>query len=116
MRWNAAHPLQLVLGPGVWFAWFNVAYGGLSVACSMAGPAAPGPVSWINGTLLALTLATAAALGLAAIATARAARRMPATASPRERFVTWVALGLYVISAVSTLMLGLPMAWLPPCV
>ena len=116
MRWNATHPLHLVLGPAIWFVWFNVAYSALSVACSAAPPAATGPVAWFNGPLLAATLAAAAALAVAAAWTGRATRRLPATGAPRERFIAWVATGLYLISAVSTLALGLPMAWLPPCV
>jgi hypothetical protein len=116
MRWSAGHPLQLVLGPAVWLVWFTLAYSALSVACSVAPPVASGPVGWINGSLLVLTLATAAALGVAAFLTLRSARRMPETAVPRERFVAWVAVGLHAISAASTLALGLPMAWLPPCI
>lgn len=116
MRWSAAHPLQLVIGPTIWFVWFSVAYGALSVACSAAPPEATEPVAWLNGPLLAATVVTAAALAAAAAWTGRAAHGLSATGAPRERFIARVATGLYVISAVSTLALGLPMAWLPPCV
>ncbi len=57
------HPLQLTLGLIVWSVWFVALYGGLSVACAVAPPAATlGALTWINGLLLLLTLATTALL------------------------------------------------------
>jgi hypothetical protein len=113
---RTSHPLQMVLGLAAWLAWFTIAYGGLSVACSVAPPAAEqGPYTWVNGGLLLLTVATAAALGWAAWATHREATRA-GTQSGRHRFFAWVASVLHATAAVSTLVVGLPLAVLPPCV
>lgn len=118
MRLDATHPLQLALGLAVWFAWFCLAYAGMSVACSVAAPAPQaGVYNWINGTLLLVTVATAAALAWAAWTCSRAAGRVPAAADDgRRRFVARSAALLHTTAAIATLALGLPMVLLPPCV
>lgn len=118
MKVSASHPVQLVLGLTLWLAWFCVAYGGLSVACAVAAPAPErGPWTWVNGSLLLFTLATAAVLAWAAWFCLRAAS-LPAGApdlAPR-RFVAAVGAALHATAALSTLFVGLPLALLPPCV
>jgi hypothetical protein len=109
----AAHPLQLVLGPAVWLAWFGTVYGALSVACAVAAPAAQrGPFNGVNAALLLLTLATAAGLAAAAWACARESRRRP----EGQRVLAWSAALLHGVAAVATLAVGGPIALLPPCV
>lgn len=118
MKLSVSHPLQLVLGLTLWFAWFCVAYGGLSVACAVAPPPAErGPWTWVNGSLLLLTLATTALLAWAAWACARAAA-LPAGAPDRapRRFVAATGAALHGTAALSTAFVGLPLAMLPPCV
>uniref|UniRef100_UPI0017EDA1FE hypothetical protein n=1 Tax=Methylibium sp. TaxID=2067992 RepID=UPI0017EDA1FE len=74
MKAAASHPLQLVLGLTLWAVWFCVAYGGLSVACAVAPPPPErGAWTWVNGSLLLLTLATVLLLAWAAWRCTRAA-------------------------------------------
>ncbi|HEY8386905.1 MAG TPA: hypothetical protein VIK82_11870 [Porticoccaceae bacterium] len=116
MRWSAplmhpGHPVQLVLGPVLWAAWFVIVYAGLSQACAFAPPLAQGAFTWVNGLLLALTL------GVTLILVACAWRCWEAAASAKAQalFVTRVAAGIYLFSAVSTLVVGAPVVVLPPC-
>lgn len=115
---TASHPLQLLLGLGIWAIWFLAVYGGLSVACSAAPPAtARGVFSGINAVLLACTIATAAGLTWAAFACARAARRIgQAGDDGLRRFIAASASTLHAIAAISTLFVGLPLLFLWPCV
>jgi len=113
------HPLHLVLGLSVWAVWFTVLYGGQAVGCAVAAPeVARGPWTWINGSLLLLTLATAALLGFAAWSTLRGAaqRQGDKESVKRERFMATSAGVLYFTAAVSTLLVGVPLLLLPPCV
>lgn len=72
---RADHPLQLALGLTIWALWFVAAYGGVSVACAVGGPALrEGPLTVVNLALGLLTVAVAALLLRLAIACARAAR------------------------------------------
>jgi hypothetical protein len=132
----AHHPWQLVLGLVVWSAWFVAVYAGLSVACAVAPPTPQrGAFTWVNASLLALTLVTALGLAGAARACARAARRIPsmtvvaaaalASAPPEDavapdgvprRFIAGTASVLYAVSAASTVFVGLPLLALWPCV
>ncbi|RUO25942.1 hypothetical protein CWE09_04235 [Aliidiomarina minuta] len=113
MKQITAHPLHLVLGLVVWSVWFVALYGGLSVACEVAPPAAEaGALTWINASLLVLTLATTGVLLLLAWASLRAA---PALKSNR-RFILRIAAAIYLLSALSALFIGLPVVILPPCV
>jgi hypothetical protein len=117
MKLPASHPLHLVLGLTVWFAWFCLVYGGLSVACAVAPPAPEaGPLNGVNAGLLLLTVLTAVLLAWAARRCWRDAQRFPAGSPPgRKRFVAGVSAALYVLAAVSTLVVGLPLLLLPPC-
>lgn len=117
-RLSTSHPLQLVLGLTLWFAWFCAAYGGLSVACAVAPPPPErGAFTWVNVSLLLLTLATTAVLAWAAWLCARAAGLPAGTPdlAPR-RFVAGVGAALHATAALSTAFVGLPLALLPPCV
>lgn len=117
-RLAADHPMQLVLGLSAWAVWFVVVYGGLSVACAVAPPAARlGAFNAVNGVLGLITLATTALLGYAAWRCGRAARHLPGGEdSPRRRFIAAAGAALHVIAAVSTAFVGLPLLVLPPCV
>lgn len=109
------HPLQLVLGLIVWSVWFVAIYGGLSLGCALAPPdLALGPVTWLNG-LLALVSALVLAWLLRQALVCLRASRSAATSSPRTRFLTTVSAGVYLVAAVSTLFIGLPVLGLPPC-
>jgi len=114
----ASHSLQLLLGLVVWALWFVAVYGGLSVACSvLPAPAERGPFGWVNGVLLALTVATAAFLAGAAFACGRAASRIdPSTEHGVRQFIARAATALYAIAAFSTLFVGLPLLVIWPCV
>ncbi len=108
------HPLHLVLGLMVWSLWFAALYGGLSVGCALAPPDAElGARTWLNGLLLALTVITLVWLLLRMGLSWRASRGSPA--GSRERFVTTLSTALYLMAAVSTLVIGLPILGLPPC-
>lgn len=107
------HPLQLALGLSVWSLWFVAAYGGLSVACALAPPAAEqGAVTWLNALLGALTLITAAWL----LRQAWRLWRLPRPETTAGRFVIRAGAGLDLLAALATLFVGLPIAGLPPCV
>ncbi len=110
---SVTHPIQLVLGLIIWALWFVVIYGGLSVACVIAPPdISSGSYTWINGSVLVLTLLTTGFLLILANVCRRAALRK---GSGIIRFITGVAAGIYLASAVATLMVGLPVLALPPC-
>lgn len=105
------HPLQLALGLVIWSMWFVAAYGGLSVGCRLAPPAAAsGQFTWINLVLLLITLPVA--LGLLALAR-RCWRFAAGTACG---FIPRVAAGIHLGAAVATLAVVLPALYLPPCV
>jgi hypothetical protein len=117
MKLPASHPLHLVLGLTLWFAWFCVVYAGLSVACAVAPPAPEtGPFNGLNAGLLVLTVLTSLLLGWAARRCWRDAQQFPARSPPgRKRFVADASAALYALAAVSTLLVGLPLLVLPPC-
>lgn len=106
------HPAHLFLGLVAWSVWFVAIYGLLSVGCAVAPPATEqGAATWINGWLLALTVAVTLLLASAAW------RCWRITADSREhRFVVRVSAGVYLVSAASTLAVGLPVIVYPPCV
>ncbi len=106
------HPVHLFAGLVIWSLWFVALYGGLSVGCAVAPPAAEqGALTWLNGGLLMLTLVVTALLAYAAW---RCWRLAPA--GDAQRFVLRVAVGVYLVSAGSTLAVGLPVIVYPPCV
>jgi hypothetical protein len=112
-----SHPLHLVAGQTLWLAWFAAIYAGLSVACNAAPPAPEqGPFTAVNAALLLATLLTTGVLGWAAWRCRQAARRAPTgDAGARRRFLAGTAAWLYLVAAVATLAVGLPVALLPPC-
>ena len=122
MTLRADHPWQLALGLSVWALWFVAVYGGLSVACAVAPPdAALGARNVVNGALLLLTVFTAALLGFWAwqcgrAVAARGAEAGEGDAAARSRFMAAVAAALHAVAAVSTLVVGLPLMVMAPCV
>lgn len=112
MRRLLCHPLHLTVGLGTWALWFVVAYGAVSVLCSVQPAAARLPGAWAL-VLGGLCLVTAAALGALAWASARAVRHAP---DAPTRFIARLGAGLDALAAVATLGVGLPLVWLPPCV
>lgn len=107
------HPLQLALGLIVWSGWFVALYGGLSVGCALAPPAADlGARTWLNGLLAALTAITFAWL----LWQMRRCWRAAGAGSPSgRRFIPALGAGVYAAAAVSTLAIGIPTLGLPPC-
>lgn len=111
----ADHPIHLVLGLIVWSVWFVAIYGGLSVACAVAPPAdQSGALNWLNALMAGVTAALFAWMALQAVRCWRQALRHPAD-QPRSRFMCIVSAGAYAVAAVSTLVIGLPVMGLPPC-
>jgi hypothetical protein len=107
------HPLQLALGLIVWSAWFVALYGGLSVGCALAPPAVEsGAWTWLNGLLAAVTALTFGWLVRQGWTCWRTPDRPD---SPPRRFITTVGAAVYVVAAVSTLVVGIPVLVLPPC-
>ena len=110
-----AHVFQVVLGLVIWSVWFVAVYAGLSVGCAVAAPdPAAGAVTWLNGTLLLLTLLTTLLLAFWARRCWRVS--VEAQADSMERFVTRIAAVVHGVSAASTLAVGLPIIVYPPCV
>lgn len=109
------HPLQLALGLIVWAVWFVALYGGLSVGCALAPPAADlGARTWLNGLLAALTAITFGWLAWQVRRCGRATRSGIGEPSSR-RFLSTLGAGVYAVAAVSTLVIGIPVLGLPPC-
>lgn len=110
--WAPTHPLQLVGGLTIWSLWFVLMYAGLSVSCASAPPPVVADAfTWINGLLLVMTLVTLAILLAAAW---RCWRVSGQTGNPL--FVARVAAALYLVAAVATVAVGMPIWVLPPCV
>lgn len=122
MKLRADHPWQLVLGLSVWALWFIAVYGGLSVGCAVAPPdASLGPRTPLNAALLLLTAATTGWLAFWAWQCLRATTQLrdgagDAGANARRRFMAGVAAALHACAAVSTLVVGLPLLVVAPCV
>ena len=109
------HPAHLVLGLAIWSLWFIVIYGGLSVGCAIAPPATEsGPLNWLNAALLLSTTFTLAVLAWLMLACWRTGRHEDI--ARRQRFIAVTSAGLYAVATLSTLVIGLPAAALPPCV
>lgn len=113
MKPEPTHPLHLAIGFIAWMAWFTLAYGGVSLACATAPPPAhAGAWTWVNGSLLALTLVVACVLAWAAWRCGRAAGQ----GDEGRRFFRWANAAGYAAASVSTAVVGLPLAFVPPCV
>lgn len=109
----SAHPFHLVAGLTLWAGYFVLLYGGMSVACALS-PQNPalGPWTWIN--LFVLLLTVLVALPLAGLAWA--CHRQTSEHATQERFLLRVSALLYFVSAIATLVVGLPGVIYPPCV
>lgn len=122
------NPMTMVMGPIVWSAHFLLVYVFNAIACAKRFNRA----EWLGLPLVPLvivllTLAALALIGwLARVAWVRyrevrhtghlvhevdIERSIPA----RQRFMALSALLLCGLSALSTLMVGLPALWVPPC-
>lgn len=115
------HPLQLALGLAIWFAWFSLMYGGLSLACvTVPPPAQLGPLTWLNGVLLLATGITTAVLAWWAYRCWRAAKTVCKNIEEADRqsgrLIASVSAGGYLAAAIATLCVGLTVVALPPCV
>jgi heme/copper-type cytochrome/quinol oxidase subunit 2 len=109
------HPVHLVFGLVVWSVWFVAAYGGLSVGCAFAPPdVTQGALTWINGMLLVLILASVGLLLWLSLYCWRA-RASAGPDRPRQ-FIARIGAAVYVVSAAAVLFIGLPSVALPPCV
>lgn len=114
MRIPSWHPLHLIIGLTVWAFWFTVLYGGLSVGCKVLPPdPAQGAVNWIN---IVLWLATLPVVGALAWAARYCARYTPDPTEPNRRFIARTSAGLYLLSAFATIVVAVPVWFLPPCV
>ncbi|MDR6982532.1 heme/copper-type cytochrome/quinol oxidase subunit 2 [Rheinheimera pacifica] len=116
-RWcEPGHPAQLVLGFSIWSIWFIAMYAGLSVVCQLAAPApADSAGNWLNYTLWGLTLVVLALLLLLAWRGWRYCRSGQ-NGSGTPRFIGYVSTVLYLMAALATLVGGLPVLVLPPCI
>lgn len=109
------HPLQLALGLILWSLWFVLVYGGLSVICAFAEPAATqGQWNLANLLLAASTLPLFALSGWLALRCWRAAGQIGRTSV--QRFVARTGAGIHLIGMLATLFVALPLLILPPCV
>lgn len=125
------HPLQLAWGFIIWSVYFIVLYGGMSVACSAAPPRAEqGPFTWLNVSLLVLTLITGIGLLYAAYrCRVLAAQARPTPDEEIERrgagsnqlegvraFIASLAGWVNLAAGVATLAVGVPVVVYAPCV
>jgi hypothetical protein len=111
---SPAHPMQLALGLIVWTVFFVALYAGLSVGCAVAPPdEAQGPLTWINGALLALTLLTTVVLLRWSWKCWRARRD---STGAQGTFLPAMGAAVHLIAAAATLAIAAPVLVLPPCV
>lgn len=111
----ATHPLQLVAGPALWALGFVALYGGLSVGCAVAPPdPADGSGTWLNASLIVMTLGLVIVMLYRAIRCARVAARDLPGESP-QALIAGVAAALHLVSALATVAIALPVLVLPPC-
>lgn len=107
-----SHPLHLALGLVVWSVWFVAVYGGLSLGCALAPPdPSRGAWTWLNALLAGFSALILAWLLRQTLACLRSVR----SGTPPQRFVIWVALGVYAAAAAATVVIGVPLLVLAPC-
>ena len=108
------NPIHIPLGLVLWSIWFVAIYGGLSVGCALLPPAPEqGQWTWLNGSLMVLSVLTVVALlGLARLFQRAAGNEQ---AAQSERFVARLAAGVNLIGAIATVFVALPILSLPPC-
>lgn len=105
------HPLQLALGLIIWSLWFVLIYAVLSIGCEFAMPDnSLSPLNWLNVVMMVLTLLTT---GLLVFFAWRCWRAPTPRGNPH--FIAQVAAGIYLVAAISTLAIGIPVLVLPPC-
>lgn len=115
-RTSRLHPIQIVLGLIIWSVWFAGIYGAHGVACAVSPPdPAQGIVNWLN---LSFAIGTLVVIALLLWLAHRAWQlsRPPHELDERQLFVTRLAAGIHLIAALSTLFIGLQLAFLPPCI
>lgn len=106
------HPMHLVLGLTLWAVFFVVVYGGMSIGCEIS--AARDSTTFlnpINAFVLLVTVLFTVLLAWLAWACHKATPEAP----NQGRFLARLAAVLYAVSAVSTLLVGLPGVIYPPC-
>jgi hypothetical protein len=114
---ESSHPLQLVLGWGIWALFFVALYGGLSVACAVQPPPTEaGAITVLNLSLFLLTLTVTAGLSLAGWACWRSSMSSPARQEGSAGFISRIAASLYLMAAFAAMAVGLPVVLLPACV
>lgn len=105
------HPLQLTLGLIVWAGYFVLVYALLSIACEhFSPPPGDGPATWLNLTLLAVTLIVALTLLYQAW---RSWKITTPAAAPR--FINRIGVAVYLAAAIATVATGVPALVLTPC-
>lgn len=110
------HPLQLAFGLTVWALWFVVMYGFLSIACAVNPPLVTlGAGTWINATLLVLSLISVGLLLYLAHRYRQASRRNVGQETPPRQFIVWLAIHLHLYAAVATAAVGVMVLFFPPC-
>jgi type VI protein secretion system component VasK len=108
------HPIYLPLGLVIWSLWFVTLYGGLSVACQVAPPAAEqGARNSLNLALLAGSLLTAALLACLTWLFWRAGQR--ARREGQAHYVATTAAAVNLVATLAVLFITLPILWMPPC-
>lgn len=106
------HPIHLAAGLSVWFIYFIIVYGGMSVGCSFSEASAlQHPWTWINAFVIGVTAVFTSGLAWAAWKCHRVTPRGP----NQPRFLLRMAAVLYAVSALATLLVGLPAILYPPC-
>lgn len=106
------HPLHLAIGLTVWFVFFIVVYGGMSVGCEISDARySTNPLNIINGFVLLVTIIFTIPLAWLAWKCHLATPSKP----NQGRFVMRLSAVLYGISALATVLVGLPGAIYPPC-
>ncbi|WP_339897685.1 hypothetical protein [uncultured Gilvimarinus sp.] len=138
------HPIQLILGLITWALYFVVLYAGLSISCEYAAPEPhTSAANWVIIALLALTLMVTAGLltqarrGWRIIQLVKKTRPDAPTKNQQEdnrqennqqvnnqqvnapstpQFINYVAVSVYGVAALATLINGLPLVLLTPCI
>ncbi|NMH59384.1 hypothetical protein [Alteromonas ponticola] len=106
------HPIHYVAGWIIWAIWFVAAYGGLAVACKIEPPAPEqGIFNWLNLSFFVITMVVFVLLCLYAVDK----RKLLKEAPPQTKFALQIATAVYAFSAFGTLMVGLALVMVTPC-
>ncbi len=121
------HPMQLAWGLLVWAAWFAIIYGGMSVGCNLGAPDPErGPTTLINLALLIFTIAVGLWLLYSSWGCWKAMKQIKSAPpvsrsqgavqySNPKRFIASLGFGVNLLAGLSTLLVGLPVLLLAPC-